>query len=176
MTTLTDPPHHARSKLTIAADALVLIADLQGGIADLPLTVPQAQLKRGVGALMRLAQIFDLPKIITVVPGGDGRVTPLMSEVAAARAGAEPFVRTTPNAMNDREIRAAIESSGRTTVLISGVATEVAVQLPALALAAEGYDVHVIVDACAGISSRTEHAALQRLAHAGVKTTSRGYA
>ena len=74
--------------------------------------------------------------------------------------------------MNDAEIRAALESSGRRTLLVSGAATEVAVQLPSLTAAAEGFDVHVIVDACGGVSPRTEDAALRRLSQAGVKTTS----
>jgi hypothetical protein len=46
------------------------------------------------------------------------------------------------------------------------------VQLPSLTAAAEGYDVHVIIDACAGISARTEDAALRRMAAAGVRISS----
>jgi hypothetical protein len=172
MTASTTPQPAAKSKLSISDDALLLLADLQGGIADLALTVPEPQLKRGVAALMRLASIFELPKLITAVPGGDGQVSPLMAELEAMRGGAPVHVRTTPNSMNDAEIRAAIETSGRKTILVAGVATEVAVQLPSLTLAAEGYDVHVIVDACGGVSPRTEDAALRRLTAAGVKTTS----
>jgi hypothetical protein len=172
MVTLTTPPAHAKSRLSIAGNAIVLIADLQAGIADLPLTVPQAQLKRGVGALMKLAGIFELPKIITVVPGADGQPSALMEEVEAGRGGAAVLVRTTPNSFNDREIRTAIETSDRKLLLVSGVATEVAVQLPSLTAAAEGYDVHVIIDACAGISARTEDAALRRMAAAGVRISS----
>jgi nicotinamidase-related amidase len=172
MTTLSEPPPHARSKVSIAADAILLLADLQGGIADLPLTIPQAQLKTNIAALMKLATIFDIPLIVTVVPGADGTPSPLMAEVDAGKRGAPLFIRTTPNSLNDAEIRAALEGSGRKTLLVSGVATEVAVQLPSLTAAAEGWDVHVVVDACGGVSPRTEDAALRRLTQAGVKTTS----
>jgi nicotinamidase-related amidase len=172
MTTLTTLPAHAKSRLSIAADAILLLADLQAGIADLPLTVPRDQLKRGVAALVKLAAIFEIPVIITVVPGGDGAVSALMDEVEASRAGAPLFVRTTPDSFNDAEIRAAIEASGRRTLLVSGVATEVAVALPCLTAAAEGYDVQVVLDACGGISPRTEDAALRRMVQAGVRTTS----
>jgi nicotinamidase-related amidase len=172
MTTLTQPPAHAKAKLSIASDAILLIADLQAGIADLALTLPEPQLKRNVAALLKLASIFEIPLIVTVVPGADGTPSPLMAEVEAGRRGAPLFIRTTPNSMNDAEIRAALESSGRRTLLVSGAATEVAVQLPSLTAAAEGFDVHVIVDACGGVSPRTEDAALRRLSQAGVKTTS----
>jgi nicotinamidase-related amidase len=172
MTTLTHPPAHAKSTLSIADDALLLFADLQAGIADLRLTVAEAQLKRGVSALARLAEIFDIPTLITVVPGPDGRPSELMAEVKAASARASMFVRTTPNSFNDREIREAIETSGRKTLLVSGVATEVAVQLPVLTAAAEGYDVHVLIDACGGVSPRTEDAALRRMSQAGAHISS----
>jgi nicotinamidase-related amidase len=172
MTTLTALPAHAKSRLSIASDALLLLADLQAGIADLPLTVPQASLKRGVAALVKLAGIFEIPTLITVAPGVDGAPSPLISEAEAARQAGQRFVRTTPNAFNDAELRAAIESSGRRTLLVSGVATEVAVELPCLTAAAEGYEVHVVVDACAGISPRSEDAALRRMTQAGVRITS----
>lgn len=172
MTTLNSLPPHASSKLSIASEAIVLAADLQAGIADLALTVPSATLKKGVAALMKLSRIFGIPKVITVVPGADGVPSALMPEVEAARDGQALLVRTTPNSFNDREIRETIEASGRKTLIISGVATEVAVQMPALTAAAEGYNVLVVVDACGGISERTESAALQRMTAAGVKITS----
>jgi nicotinamidase-related amidase len=172
MTTLTTFPAHAKSKLSIADDAILLLADLQAGIADLSLTVPEAQLKRGVAALIKLAAIFEIPTLITVVPGADGTPSPLMREVDAGRAGAPLYVRTTPNSFNDAEIRAAIETSGRRTLLVSGVATEVAVALPCLTAAAEGYEVQVVLDACGGVSPRTEDAALRRMVQAGARPTS----
>ena len=104
MTTLTTWPAHAKSKLSIALDAILLIADLQSGIADLPLTIPQVQLKKNVAAMLKLAAIFDIPLIVTVVPGADGKPSPLMPEVQAGMRGASVYVRTTPNSMNDAEI------------------------------------------------------------------------
>jgi nicotinamidase-related amidase len=171
MPIVTGQSAHADSKLSIASETILLLADLQAGIADLPLTVSQDLLKRNVAALLKLAAIFDIPMVVTVVPGADGKPSKLMTEVEAAMTGTI-FVRTTPNSMNDSAIRSAIEGSRRKVLVISGVATEVAVQLPALTAAAEGYDVHVIVDACGGVSQRTEEAAMRRLAQGGVKTSS----
>lgn len=61
---------------------------------------------------------------------------------------------------------------GKKTLLIAGVATEIIVQHSALSGAAHGYHVEVVVDACGGLSPRTEDAALRRLTQAGVVTTS----
>jgi nicotinamidase-related amidase len=62
---------------------------------------------------------------------------------------------------------AAVSATSRRTLLISGVSSEVAVQLPALTATDMGYRVFVVADACGGMSERTEQAALQRIIRAG---------
>jgi nicotinamidase-related amidase len=66
----------------------------------------------------------------------------------------------------------AIAKLGRRTLVIAGVATEIIVQHSALSAASAGYHVQIVVDACGGLSPRTEDAALRRLEQAGVVTTS----
>jgi nicotinamidase-related amidase len=66
----------------------------------------------------------------------------------------------------------AIKATGRKTLLISGVATELAVQLAALSAADHGYRVYAVLDACGGVSERTEQAALLRMSKAGATTVS----
>ena len=80
--------------------------------------------------------------------------------------------RTTCDSFLDEEIVSAVKATGRKTLLISGVATELAVQLPAPTASDQGYRVHVVVDACGGMSERTEQAALLRMAKAGATTVS----
>jgi hypothetical protein len=46
------------------------------------------------------------------------------------------------------------------------------VQLPALTASDQGYKVHVVLDACGGMSDRSEQAALLRMARAGATTVS----
>src|SRR5262249_15540510 len=72
----------------------------------------------------------------------------------------------------NEEIVCTIKATGRKTLLISGVATELAVQLPALTASDQGYRVFIVLDACGGVSQRTEQAALLRLAKTGVTTVS----
>lgn len=155
----------------VASDTLVLFADLQAGIADLPLTVDYARLRKCVKALARLATIFGLPVIVSTVPGNDGAAAQLVPELAEVSGSFAPLQRTVCDTFADPALRKAIEATGRRTLLISGVATEVAVALPGLSAAARGYGVYVVLDACGGVSRRTEDAILRRLALAGVRTT-----
>ena len=155
-----------------ADDTLVLFADLQAGIADLPLTVPYASLQKGVLALARLAQLFAMPAIVSAVAGQDGSPPRLMPEIEQGLGPLPIYQRTTADSMMNAGIKAAVEATGRRTLLISGVATELAVQLRALSASDLGYRVFVVVDAAGGTSSRTEEAAFRRMAQAGASSVS----
>lgn len=163
---------HASAALLDRGDTAVLFADLQDGIADLTLTLPPARLRAGVKGLASLAQIFAFPVVITAVMGQNGSPPRLLSELDRLAAGRAPQVRTTPNSFADPGTRGAIEATGKRTLLISGVATEVVVSLAALGAVAEGYIVYVVLDACAGLTERSERAAVERLLQAGVRPTS----
>ena len=162
---------HDAKTLLDANDAAVLFADLQAGIADMPRTVEGKRLRAAVGALAELAAIFGLPVVVTAV-SLDGSPPKFISELDAVPASKSPALRTTPKSFADPATRAAIEATGRKTLLISGVATEVVVSLAALAAVAEGYTAYAVLDACAGISERSEEAAISRMEHAGVRMTS----
>lgn len=161
-------PH---SKIDVK-DTLILFADLQAGIADLPLTIPYPRLQKGVLALSQLAKLFELPVIVTAVPGQDGKPAAIMPEITQGLGDLPIHYRTTADSFENAAIRAAIEAAGRKTILIAGVATEVAVQLPALSGSDLGYRILIVADATGGLSARTEEAALRRITQAGVSTTS----
>lgn len=154
------------SSRIVASDTLVLFADLQEGIADLPLTISMDRLKKGVRALAKLAKLFDIPAIVTAVPGETGQAV-ILPEIAEELGPLPTYFRTTADSFLNPEIAAAIQASGRKTILISGVATELAVQLPALTGVDLGYRTFVVIDACGGTSERTEQAALSRITSHG---------
>jgi nicotinamidase-related amidase len=148
----------------------ILFADLQTGIIELAATNEATRVRRGVSALAKLAQLFEIPAIVTTAPSEGGvRVTP---EIAAALGDLPLHTRTTTDAFTHAATRDAIVKTGRKTLLVAGVATEIIVQHSALSAAAHGLDVQVVIDACGGLSARTEDAALRRLTQAGVTITS----
>jgi len=71
--------------------------------------------------------------------------------------------------MDDEPFCAALAAVGRKTLIVAGVATEVAVRLMALSAARQGFRAIVAVDACGGLNERTESAALMHLAGAGIE-------
>ena len=153
------------------SQTVVLFADLQAGIIELSATNEVTRLRRAVSALAKLARLFDIPAVVTTAPGRDGaaRVTP---EIAAALGELPAHTRNTTDAFLHAPTRDAIISTGRRTLLVCGVASEIIVEHSALSAAAQGFQVQIVVDACGGLSPRTEDAALRRMTQAGVVTTS----
>jgi nicotinamidase-related amidase len=153
------------------ASTAVLFADLQAGIIERSGTQDLRQLRRAVAALAKLARLFDLPAVVTTAPSPDG--APIVApEIGAALGELPAHTRTTTDAFLHAPTREAIVGTGRTTWLIAGVATEIIVQHSALSGVAHGLNVHVVVDACGGLSARTEDAAWRRMVQAGVVPTS----
>jgi nicotinamidase-related amidase len=155
-----------------SADAVVLFADLQAGIVELTQTNPLERLKKGVRALAKLTKLLDMPAIVTGIRGEDGDPAKMILQIAEGLGDVPTRHRTTCDSFLNEEIVSAIQATGRRTLLISGVATELAVQLPALTASDQGYKVYVVVDACGGMSERTEQAALLRMSKAGATTVS----
>jgi len=156
----------------IAQDAIVLFADLQTGIVELSQTNPVNRLQTGVRALAKLAKLLGIPAVVSGVRGEDGKPSKMIPQIADGLGDLPTHHRTTCDSFLNEEIVSAIKGTGRKTLLISGVATELAVQLPALTASDLGYKVFVVLDACGGMSERTEQAALQRMAKAGATMVS----
>lgn len=152
-------------------DCVMLFADLQEGIVELSQTVPLDRLKKAVRALAKLAKLLNLPVVVSGVRRDDGPAR-MIPQIAEGVGVVPTHHRTTCDSFLNQEIVSAIQATGRKTLLISGVATELAVQLPALTASDQGYKVFVVVDACGGMSERTEQAALQRMAKAGATPVS----
>ena len=153
------------------SSTVILFADLQQGIVELQSTNEPKRLRAAVAALAKLARLFHLPAIVTTAPGEDGKAV-VIPEIGAALGELPQHLRTTTDSFTHAATRDAIVAVKRPTLLIAGVATEIIVQHSALSGVSHGLNVQVVVDACGGLSPRTEDAALRRLTQAGVVTTS----
>jgi len=163
--------NHSSSRID-PQDCLVLFADLQSGIAELTKTVTLDRLRKGVLGLAKIARLFEMPVIVTGIRGQDGGDALMIPQIAEGAGPYEILHRSTCDSFLNAEIASRAKASGRRTLLISGVATELAVQLAALSGAEQDFRVFVVVDACGGMSERTEQAALQRIGQAGGSTVS----
>lgn len=153
-------------------NSVIIFGDCQENVLDLPLTVSAEKIRLAVCGLARIAEIFDIPTFAMSIPKRDGDRPVILREIDHFRKSYRTFMRATPDSFEHEEFRSAVAETGRKTLVVCGIATEICLQWLALSGLDAGYEVHVVVDACAGIGARSETAAFQRLVQAGVKMTS----
>ncbi len=157
---------NAQSAAPNSSNVAVVFLDLQAEIVKNNRTCERLELHAGV--LAKLAALHHLPAIASSVPPGGA----YLPNVLAALPDMKTMPRTFTSAFADAATAAAIAATGRRTLVLSGVASEIVVQRTALDALASGYTVYVAVDACGGIGARTEDAAWRRITQAGGVTTS----
>jgi isochorismate hydrolase len=149
----------------------VLFADLQPQIVARSKTNTPDALARSAAVLARVARLLHLPVHLSVVPEG-GQPPECIPELARETEGVAQLPRLSFSPFPDEATRAAIAATGRPHLVIAGFATEVVVLHAVRDALAAGYRAHVPVDACGGMSSRTEDAAFRQIEAAGGVTTS----
>lgn len=152
----------------LSTRAVVLIIDELEDVAPLGKTASAKDVDQAAAALVTATKLFGIP----VVVSGNGTAPKLTPAVRAALGDVQIHLRQTTDSFDDTAIRGAVEATGRRTVLIAGIVTEIAVQRAALGGRQRGYDTQVVLDACNGASARSEDAAIHRMNHAGVVLSS----
>jgi nicotinamidase-related amidase len=155
-------------ELVTRDNAAIIFLDLQAEIVTNSHTLAPEKVERGAAALAKLAALHGLPVFISSVPPGGAYLPTVLAPLSDPKI--RPRMQT--SAFADDGLVAALKASGRRLLVLAGVASEIVVQRTALDAIAAGYTVHVAVDACGGVSTRTEDAAWRRIGAAGGTTTS----
>lgn len=150
--------------------AQVLLCDLQPEIAARSKTNAPDALSKSAGVLLEIARLFSFPTTLSVV-SENGRAPELISELRGSGFARE-VLRVPVSPFLDAATKNLLAQSKRAVLIIGGFATEAAVLHAVLDARGEGYEVLVPVDACGGMSERTERAALRQIEAAGAVTTS----
>jgi nicotinamidase-related amidase len=146
---------------------VLLFIDHQTGLFQTVHDISLRELKANVIALAKLATLRGVPVISTASEplGPNG---PLMTEYN--EYANVTFIRRHGeiSAWENPDFVAAVERTGRRTLLMAGVWTSVCVAFPALQALAEGYKVYAIVDASGDLSVMGSLATQLRMQQAGV--------
>jgi nicotinamidase-related amidase len=120
-----------------------------------------------VTGLAKAAKAFEIPTILTAVEsqGFSGLKTPQLLDIFPDQ---EPIERSSMNSWEDDAFRAAVDSTGRTKLILSALWTEVCLTFPAIEAVRDGYDVYAVTDASGGTSVEAHEMAIQRMIQAGV--------
>ncbi|MFV0623479.1 isochorismatase family protein [Sphingomonas sp. ac-8] len=152
-------------------DALVLFADLQPVLVRNSRTNTPAMIEAGAAALSEAAGLLGWPLLFSVVPEDGGSATPLPG-LAPSATVERVFTRRCASPFGDDAFAAALEATGRRTIVLAAYSVEAVVQFAALDAIERGYRVVVALDACGARAARTETAALRRIERTGAIVTS----
>jgi nicotinamidase-related amidase len=157
---------HPYERLTSDNAALVL-ADHQVGLMTGVRDYSTGELKHNVVALAKAAKALKLPIIVTTT-ARDSMWGPTFPELVEALPGIEIIDRSSVNLFDDERVSRAIEATGRTKLIFTGIALEVCAAFPAITAVGKGLDAYVAVDACGTFSQTKREAGLLRMLQAGV--------
>jgi nicotinamidase-related amidase len=151
-----------------STNAAVLFVDHQTGLANGVQTQSPPEFINNVRALVTIAQIYELPSIVTT-SSADGPNGPIMPVVAQGLPEATIVHRPGEiNAWDNKAFVAAVKKTGRKKLLVAGISTEVCLAFVALSARQAGHDVYAVMDASGTWNKLVEEAALARMVQAGV--------
>jgi nicotinamidase-related amidase len=152
-------------------DCVVVLVDEQAGLAFAAGSSDRQTLRGNAVALARTAVAFGIPVVVST-SASKVYSGPLMPPLRAVLPDVVPVERRNMNLWEDEAARSAVLATGRKTLVIAGLLTEACVSFPVLSALADGYRVHVVTDACGGLTPASHEAALRRMEQGGAVLTS----
>jgi nicotinamidase-related amidase len=155
-----------------ASDSVILLLDHQAGLFQTVKDIPVADLRRNTTMLAKLAALLKIP-VITTASEPKGPNGPLMPEIHEAAPHAVFVPRKGEvNAWDNEDFVRTVRETGRKTLIMAGVWTNVCVMFPALDAKAAGYEVYAVIDASGDPSELASRTTLARFTQSGIVPTS----
>ncbi len=129
------------------------------------------QLIENVTAVTNLLKEYQVPIILSTVNVATGRNQETIPQLKNVLADLPSYDRTSINAWEDAEFKAAVEATGRKKLIIAALWTEACLTFPTLDTLQAGYEVYPVVDAVGGTNVIAHETALRRVEQAGAKLT-----
>ncbi|MFM0698273.1 isochorismatase family protein [Paraburkholderia sediminicola] len=149
-------------------DAAMLLIDHQSGLFQTVKDMNVPELRANVTTLAKVATLAKMPVITTAsVPQGPNG--PLIDEIHKYAPHAKYVARKGQiNAWDNPDFVAAVEATGRKTLIIAGTITSVCLAFPSISAVHAGYKVFAVVDASGTYSKMAQEITLARIVQAGV--------
>ena len=158
--------------------SVLLVIDVQGKLAEM--VHEGEQLRARVGKMMRLAQLFKVPVVLTEqYPSGLGATVPELREVFdKLEQEKHHFEKNAFGCCGEpgfdqllRRVASGREGGGPVDVVVTGMETHVCVQQTVLELLHQGYRAVVVADAVSGRVPAYHELALARFRQCGAVIT-----
>ena len=140
--------------------AAMLLIDHQSGLFQTVKDMPMTELRANAITLAKIASLAKIPVITTAsVPQGPNG--PLIPEIHENAPHAKYVARKGEiNGWDNPDFVAAVEATGRKTLIIAGTITSVCMAFPSISAVADGYRVFAVVDASGTYSKMAQEITL----------------
>jgi nicotinamidase-related amidase len=155
----------SRKRLT-RENAVLLLVDHQVGLYTGIRDIDLLQLKHNIVGLTRAMLALKVPVIVTTT--SENMWGPLIPELAEVLKGVKTIERTTVNAWDETRVVEAIKATGRRSLVVTGISTDVCLTFPAVAALADGFETYAVVDASGGFTQTQVDMGILRMQQAGV--------
>lgn len=164
---LTATPTPAKDLLTPQDHTLIMI-DFQPQMAFATRSIDAVLLRNNAALVAGAAAGFGVSTILTTV-AEKSFSGPMFDEITDAFPGQVLLDRTTMNTWEDASVIRQVNAIGKDRLVMSGLWTSVCIVGPVLSALEQGYEVHVIADACGDVSAEAHDRAMDRMVQAGAR-------
>jgi nicotinamidase-related amidase len=149
-------------------DHIIILIDFQSQMAFATKSIDPVTLRNNAALVANAAKIFNVSTIATTVAEKTFS-GPMFDEIKAAFPKAKFFDRTTMNAWEDKAVIEEVNRIGKGRIVVAGLWTSVCIVGPSLSALDQGFEVHVIADACGDVSAEAHERAMERMIQAGAR-------
>lgn len=151
-----------------AKDVALILIDYQKNLFDGVQSEISADLiELNVRFLIKAAQAFDIPIILSTVGVEMGANKPTIQTILDELPGIQVIDRSTMNSWDDPKFVEAVKKTGRRRLAFGALWTEICLAYPVVDALKEGYEATIVVDAVGGRSQLAHTTAIQRLVNVG---------
>jgi nicotinamidase-related amidase len=149
-------------------DHTLILIDHQSQMAFATKSIDPVLLRSNTALVAEAAAGFGVSTILTTVAEKTFS-GPIFPEISAAFPGRAALDRTSMNTWEDPQVIAEVNRIGKGRLVIAGLWTSVCIVGPTLSAIDQGFEVHVVADACGDVTEEAHERAMQRMIQAGAR-------
>ncbi len=162
------PKDPKKDNLLTAENTVLLVIDWQEEMLGTVKNIDKAVLTNNIQAMIKTANVFDIPVIESTIGVDLGANQPTIPEIKKfIGKDVVNIDRVSLNAWQNQDVIDAVKATGRKKLIITGLWTSGCPTYTALDAMADGYEVYVLADLMGDATTDAHNRALDRMVQAG---------
>lgn len=162
------PKDPVKDNLLTSENTVLLVIDWQQDLINVVQNIDQEIMMNNIQAMVKTANLFDIPVIETTIGVKMAGSTPTVESVKSIiKKDVENIDRVSLNAWQNKALVEAVKKTGRKKVLITGLWTSGCPTYTALDALEDGYEVYILTDLMGDATKVAHEMAIRRMIQAG---------